>query len=215
MMKKILFEIRVATNIFSFLKIFSKKKKLRSSLYSNGLELLFDKSIDFENYNLDFMYVDNTISTKKDIDINILKKLPKKTIIRTVKRNFYGKHNNGAGDIDLWKYNFDIIQNYDYLFHFEPRVQILNNKFILNFLNNPSNYFSLDDTRVQFQTAFFGINTSQLEDFIKTVDLDEMVSKKMSIETMLYNFYKNKKYKLYDNKIGIRFDEKLFKFHLI
>ena len=214
-MKKILFEIRVATNIFSILEIFSKKKKIRSSLYNNGLKLLFDKSINFENYNLDFMYVDNTIATKKNIDIDILKILPKNTIIRTVKKNYYGKHNKGAGDIDLWKYNFEIIQNYDFLFHFEPRVQILNNRFILNFLNEPSNYFSLDDTGVQFQTGIFGINTLDLEDFIKTVNLDEMISKKISIETLLYDFYKNKKFRLYDNKIGIRFDEKQFKFHLI
>ena len=214
-MKKILFEIRVATKIFNFFEIFSKKKNIRRSLYSNGLKLLFDKSINFENYNLDFMYVDNTISSKKSIDIDIIKILPKNTIIRTVKKNYYGKYNKGAGDIDLWKYNLKIIKNYDFLFHFEPRVQILNNRFILNFLNEPSNYFSLDETGVQFQTGFFGIKTSELEDFINTVNLDEMISKKISIETMLYDFFKNKKFNLYDNKIGIRFDDKLFKFHLI
>lgn len=213
-MNKILFELRVATNIFKFDYIFQRKKKFRNSLYKNGLKLLFDKSINFEIYDVDFIFVDNTVSSQKKIDSEILDILPSNVLVQTIKRNNYGKKNYGAGDIDVWRYNKDIIQNYEYFFHYEPRIQVFNKNFIKDFLEYPCNYFSHDQTNYQFNTGYFGIRTVELIKFINSVDLDNMVINKISIEKMLYDYFVDKEYKEFKGKYGFRFDDYTNSFEL-
>ena len=214
MKKKILFELRVATNIFKFSFIFPKRKKFRDSLIENGLKLLFDDFINFEKFNVDFIFTDNTVSKKNDINSEILKLLPKKTIIQTIKKNYYGKKNKGAGDIDLWNHNRNLIKEYDYFFHYQPRIQIFNKSFIKEFLHNPCNYFSLDQTNVQFKTAYFGIETKKLIDFIDSTNLDKMVKNRISIEKLFYDYFTDKSHKIFDGKFAFRYDDHTSRFEL-
>lgn len=214
MKKKILFELRVATNIFKFSFIFPKRKKFRDSLIENGLKLLFDDSIDFEKFNVDFIFTDNTVSKNNNINNKILELLPKNTIIQTIKKNYYGKKNNGAGDIDLWNYNRNLIKEYDYFFHYQPRIQIFNKSFIEEFLKEPCNFFSLDQTNIQFKTAYFGIESKKLIEFIDSNDIDEMVANKISIEKLFYDFFIDKDHKLFEGKFAFRYDDHTSKFEL-
>ena len=49
----------------------------------------------------------------------------------------------GAGDIELWKDYSEILEDYDYFFHYELRMLLKDSSFIKSFIDNPRNCFCL------------------------------------------------------------------------
>ena len=55
--------------------------------------------------------------------------------------NKYGGINKGAGVIENYISRFDLLKNYEYILHFEPRQKLISTVFFEIFLEKPSNIF--------------------------------------------------------------------------
>ena len=181
----ILIELRLScfpTNIGS------DKSEIRIKQFINGLNKFFSYlPLICKNHTIDILVSDNTVNDK--LPDNIINILPENIIIRTCLNNNFGCINKGAGEIEQWLYNKDLIQQYDWFIHFEPRQLLKSNQFIENFLNFPRNLFTINTNVTHFNTGLFCIKTEHLLNYIKNINLKHMVSNYISIEDDLYNYF--------------------------
>jgi hypothetical protein len=208
-MKKILFELRSAINVKKKYFLFDKKK-IRIKQYIKGLRSL-KKNYSNLKY-VDFIYVDNTLENSKHIPQQIKSNLPNNCRLLVKFNNYYGKHNKGAGDIEMWKSYINIIKRYNFFFHYEPRMIIKDFSFINSFLKKPRNFFSIAIKSEQVKTGCFGVNTKDFMKFIKGINLDKMIVNKMSIENLMYNFFKNKNSEFINKEFFLWHDQQINKY---
>lgn len=186
---KILIELRTALNVSgnNFLPLSHGQR--RKQQYIDGIKSFTQHHQEFEN--CDVVLVDNTMDNEDEVPQDIRDSLPPETFLYVKRRNDYGKYNKGAGIIEMWRDYSDIMMSYDYLFYHEPRLLLEDFSFTKSFLNQPRNYFSLalDD---QVKTGYFGANVKDLHEFYTKVDLDSMVKKSISIENIMFSFFKEK-----------------------
>jgi hypothetical protein len=131
-------------------------------------------------------------------DIYIIKDAPNK----------YGKTNKGAGLIENWIHNINLLKKYEYIIHFEPRQLLINNNFIENFLKNKRNLFTLNNNIPHFNTGLFAINSAILINYIIESNLDDFCEKSISIEDNLIEYFKNNciEYNILEKMNAIRYD---------
>ena len=103
------------------------------------------------------------------------------------------KQNNGAGLIDTWKYNKDLIQKYDWIIHFELRQLLKSFQFVESFLKEPRNLFTININVEHFNTGLFCISKENLLNYINNCDLNKMVNNSISIEDDLYKYFQDNK----------------------
>ena len=103
-------------------------------------------------------------------------------------------------------YNKEIIKNYEWIIHFEPRLQLINPDFINSALQNPRNLFTLPPHPGQFNTGLFCCKTSLLLDFSLNTDLKQMCLMSVCIETALFEYFKNIDYDILPKMGVIRHD---------
>ena len=161
----------------------------RIQQYITGLNKFFEYIEIMNNHHVDIYIFDNTID-KNDIFIKeLLEIIPSNVKIMHDHVNKYGGINKGAGLIESWLYLKDIIEQYDYLIHFEPRQLLINFDFIEFFLQNKSNVFTLSADYSQFNTGLFCIDCKILLLFITNVNIDNMIYNVINIEYMLFQFF--------------------------
>jgi hypothetical protein len=141
------------------------------------------------NHNVDIYIFDNTIDKKDTLPKELLEIIPDNVKVINDHANKYGGINKGAGLIESWLYLKDIIEQYDYLIHFEPRQLLINFDFIESFLQNNDNLFTLGQGNKHFNTGLFCINCKILLSFITNVDINNMVHNRISIEYMFFDFF--------------------------
>tara|TARA_B100001093_G_C26716838_1_gene966033 strand:- start:42 stop:701 length:660 start_codon:yes stop_codon:yes gene_type:complete len=200
-MSKILCELRICTNIENtnlFKSGALEKNNKRIQQYVDGIKtfLQFNKKY-IDDKKIDVYVTDNTISLDNKLHQSLLDIIPENVNIVTCLNNNYGCLNKGSGDIEQWKYCSNLIKEYDYFIHFEPRQLLKSNQFIESFLENPRNLFTINTHTPVFNTGLFCIEVKYLLEYICNVDLNSMVSKRISIETDLYNFFINNNLKFY------------------
>lgn len=201
MTKSILIELRAAINVsdFTFGKDYVES---RVKDYVDGLYCFFEK-LD-KTKDCDVVFVENTHDSEDDLPEEILGALPQGTFMYVKKKNDYGKINKGAGDIEMWKEYLDKISEYDYFFHFEPRMLLNDASFLQSFLDNPRNVFCEDydpgpPPRPAVKTGYFGVNAKQFVDYCNSVDLEEFVKNGTSIENHICLFFEDKDTEVMDN----------------
>lgn len=187
---KILIELRTAMNVENINSIPVSRGNIRKQQYISGLEKI--SKYYNEICNCDVILVDNTLNDLTELSSDIKSLLPKDCFFHIKNKNNYGKYNKGAGDIDMWNDYSNMIRSYEYFFHYEPRLQLIDFSFIRSFLKNPRNYFCLDETYKQVKTGYFGVDTIDFYEFYSQVNIDEMVKNSVSIELLMFNFFKNK-----------------------
>lgn len=160
----------------------------RIQQYINGLSAFFKYKEILDKYDIDIYITDNTIDNINDIPIQIRNILPKKVKFSVFKNNIYGCYNKGAGLIQTWLYNKELINQYDWFIHFEPRQLLKSFNFIENFLKNPRNLFTININVKHFNTGLFCLESKYLINYISNIDLKYMVNKCISIEWDLYNY---------------------------
>ena len=160
----------------------------RIQQYVNGLGKFFEYNDILKKHNIDIYIADNSIKRGGNLPPEILSVIPEHVKISTSLNNHFGAINKGAGLIEQWLYCKDIITNYDWLIHFEPRQLLLNFNFINNFLENPRNLFTIGDGNNHFNTGLFCIETCSLLHYSTSVDLNIMSIRYISIEYDLYNY---------------------------
>lgn len=162
----------------------------RIEQYITGLNKFFEYIEILNNYKVDIIIFDNTINKTESLPKNILDVIPDNVKVINDNVNNYGCINKGAGLIECWRHLNNSIGQYDFLIHFEPRQLLLNFNFITNFLENPRNLFTYGANNNHFNTGLFCISCKVLITFINNVNLNEMCQKYISIEYILFDFFK-------------------------
>lgn len=168
---------------------YSCKGSERIQQYIDGFKKFFEYIEILNNYNVDIYIFDNTIDKNQVLPQEILEIIPSNVKIINDSVNNYGGINKGAGLIESWIYLKNIIEQYDFLIHFEPRQLLINFDFILCFLQNNANTFTFSKDQTQFNTGLFCIDCKILLYLISNINIEFMINNIISIETLLYNFF--------------------------
>jgi len=162
--------------------------KDRINHYISGLNKFFEYNDILLENQVDIYIFDNTIGKNDRLPQELLDIIPPNVKILNDHANNYGGINKGAGLIEAWIYLKDIIQQYDYLIHFEPRQLLLQFDFIDSFLQNKSNVFTYGSDKKHFNTGLFCIESNVLMRFVDSVNLNTMLEQQICIEYMLFDF---------------------------
>lgn len=180
----------------------SFNNKIRTQQYIDGLNTVFQYNNIIKNHDIEVYIVDNTIKNDETLPREILNIIPSNVHLSLCLKNELGKKNKGAGLIDTWKYNKDLIQKYDWIIHFEPRQSLKSFQFVESFLKEPRNLFTININVEHFNTGLFCISKENLINYINNCDLNKMVNNSISIEDDLYKYFQ-------DNKINYDTLEKM------
>lgn len=184
---KVLIELRLATQTNDEDPTM-EKRDVRKQQYIHGLNQFFHYCHQWP-YVFDVMVSDNTTDT---LDDEILSCIPKETIIRTCVNNTYGAQNKGAGDIEQWEYNMNIIQRYEWLVHFEPRMELVDDKFFRDFFTQPRTMFTWGSSNCDhFFTGLNSIRTADLERFCHRYPAKQLTDQGLGIEHAMYHMLKS------------------------
>lgn len=197
-LKHILFELRLAINVHDVHSIAVAPYKLRVEQYKAGLKALFEHYDEIKSYGVDFIFVDNTTDEYELIPKEIRDIIPGDIMHNVQVKNNFGRKNKGAGDIDMWTSYLPKIKEYNWFFHYEPRMLLTQPDFILSFCKNPRNYFCTTTNNTQFFTGAFGLESQLLAEFCLSIDLNAMVYNFVSIEDSLFKFFEDKPFESTD-----------------
>ena len=117
MKNKILIELRAAIDVSDNTYIPLCHGDKRTQQYVDGLKEFFKFENSFNK--CDIVFVDNTLDSSDDIPTQIRKCLSDNTFLYVKNKNDYGKFNKGAGDIEMWKEYSEILEEYEYFFHYK------------------------------------------------------------------------------------------------
>jgi hypothetical protein len=213
----------------------------RISQYINGLNSIFKHQDFFIANNIDIIYVDNTISDINEFPM-IRDIIPNDVKCIFKLNNNYGNISNTAGVLEHWALIENILENYDYIIHFEARQTLLDLSFFEDFLKEPMPIFSWGFSKLNnrgitfplgkfkqndpnfkidlygrdnhnckdvyfndYYTGLFSFNIPKLKEFIKTTDLNKIITPPMTaLEKCIMNFTYDKLdvFKLID-RVGI------------
>jgi len=191
MKKSILIELRACINIDDY--IFGKDRvENRINDYVSGLKSFFDKLGDNKKYNI--VFVENTYDSEKDLPKEILNIIPEGTFLFVKSKNDYGKINKGGGIIEMWKEYLDQISQYDYFFYYEPRMILDDSSFLQSFLDNPRNYFCVENNTkfAAVKTGYFGVKVKDFIEYCNSIDLEKFVENGINIENSMRSFFEEK-----------------------
>ena len=169
----------------------SDSQNERIQQYINGLSAFFKYKEILDKYDIDINITDNTIDNINDIPTQILNILPNNVKFSIFNNNIYGCYNKGAGLIQTWLYNKELISNYDWFIHFEPRQFLKSFFFIDNFLKNPRNLFTININANHFNTGIFCLESKYITNYISNINLKEFIENSICIEDHLYNYINN------------------------
>lgn len=168
--------------------------------FVSGFKSVFSCKFD----DLDYILTDQTVGYLEEIDNRITKLFPEYLNTFFTKNNKYGCINKGAGLIEVWINNLELIKKYEWFLHFEPRLELKSFDFVESFLKKPRNLFTLGSGSNHFNTGLFGIHVDYLVKYCETTNLDSMVSNNISIEYSIYDFLNSNKIPYFiENKMGV------------
>ena len=187
-----------------------EKTEKRLKQYQQGIDKIVELN---KNYNLDIYIADNGNNFDNKI------KIPE--CIKVIKNNpnKLGRFNKGSGIIEIWNNNIEILKQYDYIIHFEPRQLLIDNSFIDNFMRKPRAIFTYNrnpNAKRHFNTGLFTCKSVDLINFITVVTAEILFQNHYSLEYILYSFYNNYKlkYDVLDKMSLIWYDTYANKEHL-
>lgn len=189
---KILLELRTAINAKGSNTNFGD---IRIEQYYNGLVSFYNVFSSISSTyksNCKIVLVDNTISSIEEVPIKLLNVVDENTEIIVFNKNNYGKLNKGAGLIEAWRECDSIISQYDYFFHYEPRMLLKNSTFINSFLDSPKNMFSLEPINQHgygVKSGYFGSTVEDIRSFYRNIDVTDMVNRSISIEYIMFDHF--------------------------
>jgi len=148
--------------------------------YIDGINKFLEYKTIMDKHNIDICLTDNTCDILPEYISDLL---PDDVMVK-VNTNNMGKKNKGIGLIGQWKTCEELMMNYDYIIHFEPRQLLINFDFINLFLINPCNLFTINCNNPTFNTGLFTLHSNILMDYISNNTMTEFVS----IENDLFNW---------------------------
>ncbi|MDA1181631.1 MAG: hypothetical protein O3C64_04645, partial [Proteobacteria bacterium] len=91
---------------------------------------------------------------------------------------------------------------YDFIFYFEPRLQLQTTNFILNFTKSNKNMFSIESPK-RVKTGYFGSKTSDFINFINSHSVDKLINENLHIEQLMYDYYLEKDTSFTDEEVTL------------
>ena len=177
----------------------------RRRQYSSGIKDICKRIKNYEN--IDLFIADNTISDESTLCSDLRSQLSNIKGHRKFYKidNHFGSKNKGCGLLAQWRHALpSIVDNYQFVIHYEPRQQMNDESFLMNFQKSPENMFRLDAVFVckyhlfpmlhrHFQTGYFSCNSRTLLDIALSLDEKVMCNKSLSIEGLIYQYFKHRK----------------------
>lgn len=166
------------------------KNSTRREQIKTGLRKLFE--YDFSS-KCDVLITDNTCTQlPEDIEACI----PSYVKRSCFEDNRYGSINKGAGLLQKWEHNFDVLKEYDYIIHFEARLLLSSHKFFDSFFANPRTMFRWGDvareSKTNFFTGLFAAEVSDILAFCKIFPKEKLIYHHISIEYPMCEFLLHK-----------------------
>jgi hypothetical protein len=161
----------------------------RIKQYTDGIQKFFSYNDLLEQYKIHVYIMDNTTESISDLPTQILNVIPQNVRIITSKQNQYGQYNKGSGIMEMWSFNKELILQYDWFIHFEPRQLLFNSDFITNFSNNPRNLFKYGTLQKNhFYTGLFSVKSQLLINFMSSNSPKYLADNHISIEYILFDY---------------------------
>lgn len=164
---------------------------VRKQQFIVGLKRLFE--YDFKSRNCDIILTDNTCT---ELYPEIIELLPKDTVCRLFNDNRFGSINKGAGLIQKWLYNKELLQEYEWVIHFEGRLLLRSFSFFDRFFENPATYFTYGSKtpgdHSHFFTGLFSAQTKDVLQFCTLYPIDKLIQNSISIEYPISEFLRKK-----------------------
>lgn len=162
--------------------------ELRREQIRAGLSKLFE--YDFSRYGCDILITDNTCNALPEDYTSLL---PSGTIVRCFNDNTVGAINKGAGLLQKWHYNMEILKEYEWILHFEGRQLLLSHSFFDRFFASPTTYFRYGDphnrmNHSHFYTGIFSIRSTDLQAFCEYMPIQRLLKDRISIEYPMKDF---------------------------
>jgi len=162
----------------------------RKTQYIDGLRNFTRK---MKKYKLDTYIIDN--SSPFDELPNRIKRIitrKKITYINNTPNNL-GKINKGAGLIEAWKDNLNLMAKYDWIIHFEPRQKMVADKVVDAFFqDNMIPYFKRRTSYGGLETGFFIMRSSDMIEWINRQDAQQIANSGASLEHRIDSFLREK-----------------------
>ena len=165
--------------------------ELRIKQYESGLARIRDEICNLPS-DMEIALIDNTISSPDDLPSNMRNLLPASAHLLLSKTNSFGRFNKGAGDIQVWRKYKTFLRKYSLIFHFEPKLQILDISDFSRFLSHRSEHVERAGL-MQVKTGHFVISSDNLVNFAQSVNLPKMLLTRTSIESLLFSNLVKKK----------------------
>lgn len=190
---KIMYNLNCSFDASSFFRQdWVSEGEKRNLQYINGLKSYFKLHKENINSCEDVYIVDNTVLNKSKVDKKILEVIPEEANFIFTQKNNYGKLNKGAGLIESWEHNKELIKQYDFVFYHEPRQVLESFNYYKTFISNPKNLF-LVLHNTQFWTGTMILKSKHLLEYIENSPAEKLGPHGISIESDMYNFFKDKK----------------------
>ena len=180
----------------------------RNLQYVQGLKSYFKLHKENIDSCKDVYIVDNTVLNKSKLDKRLLEVIPEEVNLIFTHKNNYGKLNKGAGLIESWEHNKELIKQYDFVFYHEPRQELINFNFYKKFMSNPNNLFLAPEISNQFLTGTMILKSKDLLEYIENSPASKLGPYGISIEGDIYEHFKEKSYNTVE-KIGIKWYDEL------
>lgn len=191
----------------------------RRRQYLSGIEDICKRIKNYKD--IDLFIADNTIHDESELCVDLRGQLSSIEGHRKYYKvnNYFGAKNKGCGLLAQWRHALpNIVKNYQHVIHYEPRQKMNDESFLINFQKYPGNIFRLDTVKVykyhlfpvlyrHFQTGYFSCNSRTLLDIALSLDENLMCDKSLSIEGLIYQYFKHRKlsFKLV-KQLGISWD---------
>jgi len=156
----------------------------RKGQFIDGIKKLLE--YDFKHKACDIMITDNTCDTLYPEIDNLL---PEGTIRRCFTDNQYGSKNKGAGLVQKWMYNKELIESYEWIIYFEGRQLLRSFSFFDRFFNNPQCYFAYGSAlKNHVYTGIFSAKTEDILRFSEIYTKEVLIQGRISIEYPIFDY---------------------------
>ena len=168
-----------------------EKNEVRKNQIISGIKKLFE--YDFKKHMCDILITDNTCT---ELYPELQKLLPENTIYRLFLDNRYGSIYKGAGLLQKWIYNKEILQEYEWIIHFEGRQLLKSFSFLDRFFVSPQYYFVYGSKTPgdysHYYTGLFSTKTVDILYFCELCPKESLIKHNLSIEYPITNFFRKK-----------------------
>jgi hypothetical protein len=168
-----------------------EKNGVRQQQIIAGLKKLFEYK--FATHQCDIMISDNTC---EELATKFKEVIPTEVLHRCFTDNRYGSINKGAGLVQKWIHNADILQQYEWMIHFEGRLLLRSFEFFDRFFASPTYYFTYGSKTPGDTSHFFtGLFSAKTDDILRFCDLfpkEKLIHNRISIEYPISDYLRSK-----------------------